>query len=142
MPHGQAEGSNHGKEADCGGLLACEQVIFENGTMNCTPVNCFVRRSVARVPSEPLSFYVLAFLTDGVGDVELDLVIERLDTLEGVHRRTATLRFGDSLREYRYLIHVRDCIFPVQGGYQILLFADGESIAQRKLVIELRGDVP
>jgi hypothetical protein len=123
------------------GLFACEQVVFENRTMNCTPVNCFLRRAVERVPSEPISFVVLASLIDGAGKIKLELVIERLDSLEEVYRRSATGQFRDPLEEYRCVFRVRDCVFPIHGAYQIRLLAAGELIAQRQLNIIPRGDV-
>jgi hypothetical protein len=122
-------------------LFACEQVIFENRTLNCTPVNCFSRRTVEQIPSDPLSFVVLAFLTNGAGEVPLQLVIERLDTLGEVYHREARAEFSDPLEEYRCVFRVRDCIFPVEGVYHIQLLAGGELIAQRGLVIMTRGDV-
>jgi hypothetical protein len=122
------------------GLFACEQVIFENRTMNCTPVNCFSLRVIEQEPSEPLSFAVLACLTNGAGEVGLKLVIERLDNLDEVFQRVATVRFSDPLEEYRCVIRVRYCVFPTSGAYQIQLLADGDLIAQRRLTIVTRGD--
>jgi hypothetical protein len=122
-------------------LIACEQVIFENRTLNCTPVNCFARRTVERVPSDPFPFVVFALVTNGVGEVTFDLRIERLDTLEEVHHQSATGELRDALQEYRCLFRVRHCSFPVAGHYQILLFADRELIAQRRLTILARGNV-
>src|SRR5438552_3730040 len=54
-------------------LLACEQVIVEENTHKVTPVNCFVRREFRR--SEPVAFSVVAFLTDGTGEINLEIVI-------------------------------------------------------------------
>ena len=47
------------------GLVTCEQVIVEDRTKNITLVNCFGKRLVQTIPSEPHSFAVFALLTDG-----------------------------------------------------------------------------
>jgi len=116
-------------------LFACEQVIFENRTLSCTPVNCFSRRAVECVPSEPFPFVVLALVTNGAGKVTFDLTIERLDTLEEVYQHSAPGELRDPLQEYWCLFRVRHCSFPVAGSYQIQLFADRELIAQCRLTI-------
>ena len=69
------------------GLLACEQVIIEEKTRNVTPVNCFTHRMVEQFPSEVFPFVVLAFLTDGLGEVSLEVRISRLDTMDEVYQR-------------------------------------------------------
>ena|SRR5947209_6866891 len=123
-------------------LFTCEQVIFENQTLSCTPVNCFASRVVEQVPSGPFPFVVLALVTNGAGEIAFDLKIERLDTLEEVYQQSATGRLRDPLREYWCLFRVRRCSLPVAASYQILLFADGELIAQRKLTIIAGGNAP
>ena len=117
------------------GLLVCEQVIVEEGTQNVTPVNSFRRRIVQQLPSEPLSFAVLAILNDGVGEIRLDLAISRLDIDEDIYNRSVVVRFGHQLQEGRCLFRVRDFSFPVAGAYEVALFADKELIAQRKIHI-------
>jgi hypothetical protein len=119
------------------GLLLCEQIIEEK-TRNVTPVNCFARRIVARVPSEPFPFSAFAILADGMGEMLLELKIERLDTLEVIYRHSLTHRFTDPLQEVRYLFRIRDCSFPAPGAYQATLLAGGELVAQRKLSIVLK----
>jgi hypothetical protein len=68
-------------------LLPCEQVIIEEKTGNVTPVNCFTHRTVARFPSETFPFVVFAVLTDGSGTISMEVLIQRLDTLDEVYRR-------------------------------------------------------
>ena len=117
------------------GLLLCKQVIVEESTRNLTPVNCFTRRKVEQTPTDALSFVVFANLTDGVEEIELTVLIQRLDTYEEVYQYSITYRFTDPLRDMGFLLRVRDCYFPVFGDYQVALLADGELIAHRKLRI-------
>lgn len=65
------------------GLVLCEQVILEEGTHNVTPVNCFNNRGLDDFPGE-ISFFALAWLTDGMGEMLVELVVERLDKFRRV----------------------------------------------------------
>ena len=118
------------------GLLPCEQVIIEESTRNVTPVNCFTQRIVRQLPSEAFPFIVFAILTDAAGEIPLEIVIQRLDSLDEIYRRSVVHRFADRLREIRCLFRIRDCSFPIAGAYQVSLLADGELQAQRKIMIE------
>ena len=117
------------------GMLLCEQVIIEESTKNVTPVNCFRRRTVRRFPSDPFEFVVLAMLNDGVGEISLDLVIERLDTLDAILKRSISFRLRDQLQEVCCLFRIRGCSFPVPSGYEALRYANKELIAQRRFRI-------
>ncbi len=117
------------------GLLLCEQVIIEEQTRNVTPVNCFTRRTARQLPSEIIPFVVFAILTDGVGDVRLEVTIQRLDTLDEIYRRSMTFRFPGPLQEARCRLRIGDCSFPVAGYYQVTLMAEGELVAQRRMQI-------
>jgi hypothetical protein len=117
------------------GLLLCEQVIVEEKTRNVTPVNCFTHRIATRFPSEVFPFVVFALLTDGMGDIPLEVRISRLDTLDEIFRRSVSFKFTNPLSEVRCIVRIRDCSFPVSGHYQIMLLADNEMVSQRKLLV-------
>src|SRR6266542_1706349 len=114
------------------GLSLCEQVVIEEKTRNVTLVNSFTERAAKQFPSEPIPFVVFALLTDGFGEVTLEVAVERLDTLEDVYRKSFRARFTEPLRASRFNYRVRDCRFPVPGDYQVTLLADGEFLAQRR----------
>lgn len=124
------------------GLLLCEQIIVEERTRNVMPVNCFTRRAVDRFPSVPFPFVSYSIITDGQGDVALSLAIQRLDTLEDVYRRRLAVRFVNPLLEARCVFRIRDCSFPIPGGYLVSLFADGELIAQKGFLVTQIGAGP
>lgn len=121
------------------GLVVCEQVIVEEGTHNVTPVNCFNLREVEEVPGQA-SFYVLAWLADGMGEMSTELVIERLDNLEEIFRIRRDLVFPDRLRDMRFAARIRRCNFPVAGHYQVSLIIDGELVAARRFRVQRKGD--
>ena len=117
------------------GLLVCEQIIIEERTGNVTPVNCFSRKFVPQFPAIPFSFVALAFLTNGSGEVTLEVVIHRLDSYEDIYRRSHKYLFASPLDQVRCAIRINDCPFPVEGQYEIALCANNEIIAQRKITI-------
>jgi hypothetical protein len=123
------------------GLMLCEQVIVEENTRNITPVNCFNHRTFDSFPSEKNPFIVFALLTDGSGEMRLEVVIQRLDTLDEIYR-SQLVRFPNPLQDLRCTIRIRDCSFPVAGHYQVVLFFDNEMTAQRKFVVLKREMTP
>jgi hypothetical protein len=117
------------------GLLACEQVVIEERTRNVTLVNCFTKWNIGTFPSEPQRFSVFAAMTDGMGNIVLKLVVQRLDTAEDVFHESRTLPFADRLQEVRFLFRVRNCSFPVAGRYDLILFANGSELARHRINI-------
>lgn len=115
------------------GLLLCEQVIIEERTHNVTLVNCFTRCNLAVHPSEQQRFTVFAALTDGFGDIELKLVVQRLETQEEIYHSSRMLRFPDRLQEVRFLFRVTNCPFATAGFYDIILFAEGAELARHRI---------
>ena len=120
------------------GMVLCDQVIDEEGTHNVTPVNCFNHRELDMLPGES-TFFALVWLADGEGELSAQIVVERLDTLEEVHRFTRKLAFTSRLQESRCLAKIRSCKFPVAGYYQVSLIIDGEFIAHRKFRVHTKG---
>ena len=117
------------------GLMVCEKVIVEERTHNVSLINCFISMKVETLPSEPRRFDVFAALTNGFGDVNLEVVIERLDTWEPVYRRVQSVRFVDRLQEVRFILRISNVSFPVAGAYQVTLSADGDLLAQHEMRI-------
>jgi len=117
------------------GLSLCEQVVVEEKTRNVTLVNCFTHRTVDHFPSEFVPFVAFAVLSDGAGEIPLELVVERLDTLEEIHRVSLTGHFANPLQTVRCTLRIRNCAFPLAGHYQVSLLADSEVLAQRRLVL-------
>ena len=123
-------------------FVLCEQYIVEEKTRNVTLVNCFSQRFVEQDPPEPLSFVALAQLSAGQGEMPMGLVIERMDTLQRVFERYGRVRFSEQLQESRFSARVVNCVLPILGPYQVLLFAEGELIALRKFHLSQREDEP
>jgi hypothetical protein len=120
------------------GLLLCEQVIVEEGTKNVTPVNCFIMRTAETFPWKSPPFLVLAWLTNGDGEVRLDVIVEEANSLEELYRSATRLHFSSPLQQGRLSIRLHEVTFPRPGKYRVVLLADGEMLAQRKLTVSLR----
>jgi hypothetical protein len=121
------------------GLIICRFVIVEEKTRNVTLVNSFQRLAVEEFPSLPTPFAVYAVLTDGLGDMSLDLIVSRNETLEAIYTRSFQMTFQDPLRQVRLTWQVRSCSFPAAGAYQFGLQAEGEPITQSVLQVMERG---
>src|SRR5437762_9580561 len=104
-------------------VFLCERVIVEEGTRNITLVNCFRERRVNQFPSEVVQFSLFALLTDGMGTMPLVVSIQRLDTLDEIHRLTSQVKFASPLREYWCRPTIQPS-FPVPGHYQASLLAN------------------
>ncbi|HYV39827.1 MAG TPA: hypothetical protein VE988_29325 [Gemmataceae bacterium] len=124
------------------GLLVCDQVIFAEKTRNPTLVNCFSFRRVAKFPSLPVPFTVFSLLSGGAGDILLEVVINRLDTLDEVWRRGYKGHFQQTMAATVFTLPVRGCSFPAEGYYEATLFADHELIAARKFAVRSKEIMP
>ncbi len=122
------------------GLIICRLLIVEEKTRNITLANSFVRLEVDSFPSHATPFDVYAILTDGLGDVALDLFVARGDTMDEIYARSFKVTFDDPLRQ-RIWWRIRSCSFPVPGPYQIGVQADGELISQGVLKVVRKGEV-
>ena len=118
------------------GVHLCEQVIFEAETSNITLVNCFSSRRVEQFPAT-ISFVVVAFLTDGDGEMPVNILIHRLDTFEEIYRHSTNVQFANPLRTVRLWLRIRERSFPIEGSYQVSLLIDGEPVARRRLAVLL-----
>jgi hypothetical protein len=100
------------------GLLLCEQLVIEENTHNVTH-----------------RFTAFAALTDGLGEVTIDVAIKHLEDYEEIYRQAVRLRFTDPLQEVRFIFRVTQCSFPAAGAYEIGLSADGELLVAHKFYV-------
>ena len=114
------------------GLVLCDLVIVDQKTHNVTPVNCFSSRKLKGFPG-PTEFYLVAWLSDGLGEMTVEVVVQKLDNLIEIFRTESVLRFDDPLRDKYFLARIRDCHFPVAGEYVVSLTVGGELVAHRKI---------
>jgi hypothetical protein len=123
------------------GLAVCENVIVEERTHNLTLVNCFTMKRAAAFPAN-IRFVALAFLSDGDGEVELTISVQRLDTLDIVYTSSHSVRSANRMQEVRFFLRIENCPFPVPGNYQVNLLANGELLAQQRFLIAAYEEIP
>jgi hypothetical protein len=114
------------------GLVLCEVVIVDDKTHNVTPVNCFSTRKLKEIPGAA-DFFVVAWLADGMGEMLVKVMVQRLDTLDEVFQVETRMRFDDLLKDKYFVARIRDCEFPVAGQFVVSLLVDGELVAHRKI---------
>lgn len=120
------------------GLLLCQLAIVEEKTRNVTLANSFLSIEPKTFPSSPVPMTVYSVLTDGLGEITLDLIVLRCDTLDEIYTRSLDLTFKDPLRQVRVCWQIQSCSFPAAGAYEFGLHADGELITQ--CVLKVKGD--
>jgi hypothetical protein len=69
------------------GMALCDYVITEQKTNKVSLIGSFTRMAVREFPGFPDPFSVYAVLTDGLGDVTIELAVTRLDTGEEIYNR-------------------------------------------------------
>ena len=124
------------------GLFLCDQVIIERGTQKPSLIGCFAGRAVSEFPSGPQKFDVFAALTDGMGDVTIDLTVTHLETDQEIYTRRFPFRFPDPLKVVHLYFQVRACDFPAQGNYLFTLSVGEAEIATCRLRVYQLGDQP
>jgi hypothetical protein len=119
-------------------LVLCKYVHFEEGgSRDVSLIGCFSRLGVVSFPAT-LSFYVYAALTNARGEATIRITIERLDTGEEIDTYQIRLRFPDKLAVGHLSLRIKDCLFPVEGWYQVTLYADGQWVSRRRLKVTKR----
>jgi hypothetical protein len=121
-------------------MTLCDYVIVEERTKKVSLIGGFTGMRVNDFPSTPSPFSVYAALTDGLGDVTIEVIVSRLDTEEEIYHFHNLVRFPDKLAKVRFHLRLTHCSFPVAGSYQFTLLADGEWLAQRRLRVYSEGD--
>ena len=124
------------------GLTLCDYVLIEEGSRRVSLIGSLMRMVADRFPHAPPTFCIHAALTDGRGDVTLDLVATRLDTYETVASRKRQIHFTDRLEELQVIFRIKDWTFPAPGLYEIALLVDNEPIAQRRIRVFSTEEAP
>jgi hypothetical protein len=120
------------------GLLLCEAVRSQEGTEHVTLVNCFSGLTAPSFPCANRAFNVVAFLSDGYGDLRARVQITHLDRERTIYVREHGLTTPDRLREVRYSFQVTGCVFPEAGVYEVELFIQQELIADTRFFLRLQ----
>lgn len=121
-------------------LILCDYVIVEAKTQKVSLIGTFTNLAVRQFPGRANPFSAHAVLTDGFGDVTIQLVASRLDTGEEVYTQQNLIYFPNRLTEVIYHTRLHTFRFPVAGHYQFSLYANGEWVAHRRLHAKLKQE--
>jgi hypothetical protein len=124
------------------GLMLCDHVVFEHGTLKPTLVGIFTTLASEPFPSVPRPIDVFAALTDGLGRMVLDLVVTRLEDDQQISAQSVEQEFRDPLQVVNVCFRFRSLSFPAPGQYLFQLLAEGEPVCHRRLRVRPSGDEP
>jgi hypothetical protein len=111
----------------------------EEKTKNVTLVNSFRKIEVNSFPSVPTPMTAYVVLSNGLGEINLALVVTRCATLDEIYSRSLKIAFNDPLRQLRLSWLIQSCSFPVSGAYEFGLQANGELITQSVIQVIEKG---
>lgn len=117
------------------GMLLCDQVIIEAGSKKPSLIGIFTSIRCDRFPSIPKPMSVFASLTNGIGRVELTLLVSSLKTGKEIAGYTGSILFDDPLKVANYSFHLRSLTFDEPGVCLFELSSGGESICHRRVQI-------
>jgi hypothetical protein len=115
------------------GLVLCKRMGVDTITGELSLVGVFHSLAVARWPSPPQRFTVYTALHGGQGEGTMELVVNRLETEEDVHRFVRWYAIPDPQLTVHLELPIRRCIFPAPGRYDLVLRFDGQGLTRRTL---------
>ncbi len=122
------------------GLILCDAVRVDPTTGNVSLENCFNQLVAKSFPASNRAFRVVAFLSDGFGELTMRVQISHLEGERTIYRREHALRFTDRVVEVRYSFQVVGCVFPQAGTYEVELFADQEQVSATAFRLVIAGE--
>jgi hypothetical protein len=122
------------------GLFLCDQVVIDRDTQKPCLIGCFAGKAVEDFPSGPQKFDVFAALTDGLGDVIIDLTVTHLDMDQEIYSRQLPFRFPSPLKVVHLYFRVRTCEFPAPGNYLVTLAVGETEVASCRLRVYQQGE--
>jgi hypothetical protein len=124
------------------GLMLCDQVVFEEGTHKPYLLGVFIGVAVDDFPTGPQRFDLFVALTDGLGEVTINVKVVRMENDEEIYSRSMNVRFANPLQIVNLRFQVRHLIYPTPGTYLVSFEADGEEIAARRVRVYQLGEPP
>ncbi len=115
------------------GMTLCDQIIIDRDTLKLTLVGILTGIACEQFPSFPQPIDVFVDLTDGQGNITLNLVVICLDTDEEIRNERIIQEFRNPLQVVTLIMRLRLLSFPTPGNYLFELQADGEAICHRRL---------
>jgi hypothetical protein len=123
------------------GLMLCDQIIIDRDSMKPSLIGLFTAMVCGQFPSPPRQIEVFADLTDGQGEIDLDLVVTHMETNEQLMTYSMTQEFPTPLHVVRARFRLPAFSFPAAGTYLFELHAAGEVICHRRVNVHQREEL-
>jgi hypothetical protein len=122
------------------GLTICRDFIRDQASSNYSVIRSFTGQPLDSFPGTVEPFCVFAILTDGIGEIEAELVISWFGEEELVQyaRVRGRINFPDPLQLVECVFRFQQFPFPGPGIYLFSLFLGGEWAAQKSVRIYRR----
>ena len=120
------------------GLTLCDNAIVERETNKISLIGQIQRFQCKEFPAVVAPYWLAATLTGsmGTGMCRFELVdVGTLDSIKAFDRR---IRLADRFRETQLLFRISHCTLPADGWYNWQLSVDGEIVAERRVLAQLR----
>jgi hypothetical protein len=123
----------------CTSAVLCGQVVFDKKTMMPSLVNVFFSFKITAEPGQSPPFALLVQLTDGLGDYELAADLRDLDAGESMVRLANRVPLADRLQKANVAFAFNPVVFAHYGRYDLIVTANGDSIAELTVDVEALG---
>lgn len=123
-------------------LMLCDQVVFEQGTQKPYLLGVFTGVAAEQFPTLPQRFDVFVALTDGLGDVTIDLSVTHLESNQEVFAQKMEVKFPDPLRIINLRFRFRQLVYEQAGTYLFALLVGDQEIAARRVRVYDLEDQP
>ena len=121
------------------GMTLCSRVERDPRTGEFSLVGLFLARGFRAFPTPPQRFFVYSLFYGGIGGVEIELKINRLETEEefSLYQQNSVWP-GSGLPNY--LLRSVEYRFPAPGRYRLSWYFDGEEEEGGFCLLDIRKD--
>jgi hypothetical protein len=118
------------------GLFLCDQVILDHETLKPSLIGIFTIINGSRFPVTHGPFEVFSVLTDGQGQVVLELILTCLTTDKRILSRKLLGEFLTPLHTLNVRFRLGAITLPNPGTYLFELHADGEPVCHHRFLVK------
>lgn len=118
------------------GLHLCHDVQIDMDRHEITLTRAFHSLSTPIHPNYASPFWAFVELYGPIGKGILTLTLMTLDEQKMFYVFKHPIEFRDRFSPVYFRLNLRECRFPRAGDYEIMLWLDGDIVAQRRFIVE------
>lgn len=124
-------------------MVLCDAIWQDPTTGKATLLGLFSEIRVREFPSRHPQLAVHVALTDGQGDVPVQVKLVDVDEeLQPLFAMEGSLKFPHPQAIAQLNVHMRNVVFPQAGDYRLQLFARGHLLLERRLIVRQKNIAP